>query len=100
GTDSEFREDEITLSHTRVITPRLTHQLRFLLGQYHAPTNSLNPNPKIVVLDAFTVGGAPANQLRTEHHIELTEIVSCSAVRHLVKFGFDIPDWSRRVSNA
>jgi hypothetical protein len=36
----------------------------------------VNPGPKIVVLDAFTAGGAQADQLRTENHFNLNEVVS------------------------
>ena len=43
---------------------------------------------KIVVLDAFTGGGAQSNSSRTEHHFTLTDIVSWSAGRHSVKAGF------------
>jgi len=96
GTNTEFREDEITINHRAAITPHLVHQLRFLLGQYQAPVSSINSDPKIVVLDAFTGGGAQATQLRTEHHFDMTELLSYQHGKHLAKFGFDVPDWSRR----
>lgn len=96
GANSELREDEITINHRAAITPHLLHQLRFLAGQYHAPVLSLNADPKIVVLDAFTSGGAQATQLRTEHHFDMTELLSYQHGKHLLKFGVDVPDWSRR----
>jgi len=49
-----------------------------------------------VVQDAFTAGGAQARQLRTENHIQLNDIVNWSSGKHLVKFGVNVPDWSRR----
>ena len=52
--------------------------------------------PRIVGLDAFTGGGAQNDHSRTEHHFKLTDIVSWSTGRHALKFGFQIPDWSRR----
>jgi hypothetical protein len=48
------------------------------------------------VLDAFTGGGAQGNQLRTEHHFTLTNMLTWSPGRHVVKAGLNIPDWSRR----
>jgi hypothetical protein len=99
GSNSEFREDEITINHKAMITPKLLHQLRFLVGQYHAPVSSINPDPKIVVQGAFTGGGAQADQLRTEHHFDLTEVMSYQRGKHQVKFGVDIPDVSRRGFN-
>ena len=49
-----------------------------------------------MVQDAFTSGGAQINLLNTENHIQLNEIVSWSSGKHFVKFGVNVPDWSRR----
>jgi len=94
--NSEFREDEITLSHRALITPHLAHQLRFLVGRFDAPFQSVTDAPKIIVPDAFTAGGAQADLHRTERHWDGTELLTYSKGRHVVKFGIDVPDWSRR----
>src|SRR5262249_23060596 len=44
----------------------------------------------------FTSGGAQGDTLRTEHHFTLTDMMTWSAGHHTVKFGMNIPDWSRR----
>jgi outer membrane receptor protein involved in Fe transport len=79
-----------------VFTPRLLHQLRLFVGQEFEPTTSVTPAPKLVVLDAFTGGGAQGTQLRTEHHFTLTDMLTWSSGRHTLKGGINIPDWSRR----
>jgi hypothetical protein len=48
------------------------------------------------VLDAFTGGGAQSDRSRTEHHLQLTDIVTWTTGRHTMKAGFQIPDLSRR----
>jgi len=34
----------------------LVNMFSIRFGRYHSPTTSVNPGPKIVVLDAFTAG--------------------------------------------
>ena len=48
--------------------------LRFYAARQHTPTKSISPLAKIVVLGAFTGGGAQADRLQTENHITLNEI--------------------------
>lgn len=94
--NNEFREDEITLSHRALVTPHLAHQLRFLTGRFDSPFQSVTNAPKIVVPDAFTGGGAQADLHRTERHWDGTELLTYSNGKHVLKFGVDVPDWSRR----
>jgi outer membrane receptor protein involved in Fe transport len=99
GFDSQLVEQEIRYSQQTFFTPKLLNQFRFLVGHYAAPTTSLTSDPKIVVLDSFISGGAQADQLRTESHFELTEILSYINGKSTLKGGLNIPDWSRRGFN-
>lgn len=96
GTNTQFLEHQITLNHKYVVSPKLLNQLRFYVGHYRSPTTSLSNEPKTVVLDAFTAGGAQADIKKTEWHFGLTDTASWTTPRHLVTFGASIPDWSRR----
>ena len=96
GTNTQFLEHEINFNHRYVASPKLVNQVQLFVGHYRTPTTSLNRDPKIVVLDAFTAGGAQADFKRTEYHFGLTDTVSWTSGRHLLKFGAAIPDWSRR----
>jgi len=69
------------------------------VGHEEQPAVSLSQNPKIVVLDAFVGGGAQADQLRTESHFQLTEVLSYTTGRHFIKTGINVPDFSRRGIN-
>jgi hypothetical protein len=89
-------EQEATYTQQTVLTSKLLNQFRLLLGNEWETQTSLSQAPSVVVLDAFTGGGAQGNAYRTEHHFTLTDSVTWSSGRHVIKTGLNIPDWSRR----
>jgi len=89
-------EQDSTYNQQTIVTPKLLNQFRVLVGNEYETWASISAAPTLVVLDAFTGGGAQADRLRTEHHFTLSDIVTWSSARHLVKGGFQIPDGSRR----
>lgn len=96
GAQSRFREDEFIFNHRAVLTPKLLSQFRILVGRYWSPTNSNLSAAKLVVTDAFTGGGAQADRLSTEFHTSITWLLTQTLGKHTLKYGFNIPDWSRR----
>jgi hypothetical protein len=96
ATNFEDREDIFFFNHRGPVTKRLYNLFRFYFGRQHTPTASVNSAPKIVVLGAFTGGGAQADRLQTENHIALNEIMVWSGRKHTLRFGFNVPDISRR----
>lgn len=93
---SRFREDEFIFNHRAVVTDTMLSQFRILIGRYWAPTRSNLQAPRIAVTDAFTGGGAQADRLSTEFHTSITWLLTQTAGRHTLKYGINIPDWSRR----
>jgi hypothetical protein len=93
---NRFREDEFIFNHRAIINPKFLSQFRILLGRYWSPTRSNLIAPKIVVTDAFTRGGAQADRLSTEFHTSITWLLTQTVGRHTLKYGFNVPDWSRR----
>ena len=91
-----FFEHEVNVGYTRVISPRVLNQLRFLVGHFDSPTTSVNSAPSIIVSGAFTGGGAQSDSRRTEYHFDGSDIVSYFRGRQELKFGIDVPDISRR----
>ncbi|MBZ5566095.1 MAG: TonB-dependent receptor [Acidobacteriia bacterium] len=96
GAQSRFREDEFIFNYRATISPHLLSQFRILLGRYWAPTKSNLDQPKVVVIDAFTTGGAQADGLRTELHTSITWLLTQTVGHHILKYGVNVPDWSRR----
>ena len=96
ATQNRFREDEFIFNHRAVVTPKLLSQFRILLGRFWSPVNSNLDAPKLIVTDSFTGGGAQADRLTTEFHTSITWLLTQTAGRHTFKYGFNVPDWSRR----
>ena len=90
------REEQLFYTQKTAFSSSVVHQFRILVARQHTPTISLNPGPRIVVLDAFTRGGAQADRLQTENHLILDDIWSWTHGKHTFRSGFNIPDLSRR----
>jgi hypothetical protein len=96
GADFEDREDIVYFNHNGLIRKKLANQFRILVARQHTPTTSINRGPKIVVLGAFTGGGAQGDRLQTENHVAFNEIVVWSLAKHTIRAGINVPDISRR----
>jgi len=90
------REHEINVSYRHVFSPKWVNQLRFLVGHNDNPISSANAAPQIVVEGYFTGGGAQADFDRTESHFDGTDFLTYTNGKHLLNFGVDVPDLSRR----
>jgi outer membrane receptor protein involved in Fe transport len=99
GSDNSSYENQVVYGQRTIANKRLLNELRVTLGAEGASTISQHPNPRIVVLDAFTGGGAQADRLQTQHRIGLTDTVTYSTGRQLIKAGLNIPEWNRRRSD-
>lgn len=96
GMQARFREDEFIVNHRAVITANLLSQFRILIGRYWAPMTSNRNAARVVVSDAFTGGGAQNDRLSTEFHTSMTWLLTQTVKKHTLKYGINIPDWSRR----
>jgi outer membrane receptor protein involved in Fe transport len=96
ATTPDHWEREVILNDRLAVSTTWVNQFQILIGREHDATRSVNSSPSIIVLGAFTTGGAQQDILHTENHVQLNDVASWSAGRHLVKFGINMPDWSRR----
>lgn len=96
GVDDRGHEAQIIVGARSVLSGRLLSEFRLLVGHETASTASLDPGRQVVVLDAFTAGGAQADQSTTEDHFNLTESITYVRGKHLFKGGIQVPDFSRR----
>jgi hypothetical protein len=96
GVNAKNREDELYYNDSLVITPKLLNQFRMVFGRQHTPTTSVTDSPSIVVPGSFIGGGAQADRLQTENHVNMNEIVSWSTGKHDIRTGINVPDISRR----
>ena len=96
ATDFHDREDQLFYTQKTAFSNTVVNQLRLLVARQHTPTVSVQTGPKIIVLDAFTGGGAQGDRLQTENHVIFDDIVSWVHGKHTFRTGFNIPDLSRR----
>lgn len=96
GTHVQPVEREVIFNDQWTLSSKWLNQFQSLIGREREETTSVSAAPKIVVQDAFTAGGAQVRLLRTENHAQGNDISSWSSGRHLVRFGVNLPDWSRR----
>jgi outer membrane receptor protein involved in Fe transport len=90
------REDDTTYSQQTIMSERLLHEARLMVGFERQPYESVSSQPRIVVNDAFVGGGAQGDTLRTEKHFTLMDDLIWSPPHHTIKAGVNIPDWSWR----
>jgi hypothetical protein len=99
GYTTGFTEHELNVSYRHIFSSKWVNQLRFLFGHNDNPTTSNVAAPQIVVQGYFTGGGAQADLHRTEAHFDGTDFFSYTSGRHMLVFGVDVPDLSRRGSD-
>jgi hypothetical protein len=96
ATTFKHHEQQVTFTQQTILRPTLVNQFQMLFGHEREPTTSLTAARAIVVAGAFTGGGAQADLVRTETHINMNESLAWSHGSHFVQAGFQLPDWSRR----
>jgi hypothetical protein len=96
GVDDRGNEAQVILGVRSVVTPRLLHEFRLLVGHETTSTVSRRSGSRIVVLDAFTAGGAQGDQSTLENHFNLADSVTYVHGKHLIKAGLQVPDYSAR----
>ncbi len=92
----KHHEQQVTYTQQTILSPTLLNQFQVLVGHEREPTVSAFSARAIVVNGAFTGGGAQADLLRTETHMNLNESLGWTRGHHLIQAGFQLPDWSRR----
>ncbi|MGH9141618.1 MAG: carboxypeptidase regulatory-like domain-containing protein, partial [Vicinamibacterales bacterium] len=92
----KHHEQQVTYTQQTILRPTLLNQFQVLVGHEREPTVSASSALAIVVNGAFTGGGAQADLLRTETHMNLNESLGWTRGHHLIQAGFQLPDWSRR----
>lgn len=92
----DSRNHYFTLSDQAVLTGNLLNQLSLRLVSSDDSTQSaLSGRPGIVVLGAFTGGGAQQSLHQTSNYVQLADILSWSHGNNLVKAGVNVPTITR-----
>jgi hypothetical protein len=99
GSDASSYENQVVYGHRTIFTNKLLNEFRAAVGSEGGSTTSLNPAQRIVVLDAFTGGGAQSDRSQRQDRLNLTDTVTYTFGKNLLKAGLNLPEWGRRQSN-
>jgi hypothetical protein len=97
GVDTEYRENDLILHDDLVMAPNKLNQASLVLESVYNPTSDVAEGARINVQGNFLGGSAQADQLNTEYNARLSDMVSWTVGPHSIKFGVNVPHFSRRV---
>lgn len=87
ATDIRDHENEVRIFETATVSDNFLNEARFTLKEQTQHTNSLTNLPAIIVLDAFSAGGAQISQRRRETVANIQDIAMLVKGRHSLRFG-------------
>jgi hypothetical protein len=96
GYNTTSREDDAIFNDRIIVTPNLINQLLVTLEKDEDVSRSVTDAQSVQVNGSFTKGGAQADVSRTENTIHVNEVMSWSHKKHYVRFGVQLPQFSRR----
>ncbi len=88
GSTSASTEQEIQISDTQIISPRVINETRFEFGRDTGTVAANSTAPNISVQGSFTAGGSGAGSSNdTQHRIEVQNYTSLTLSKNFVRFG-------------
>jgi hypothetical protein len=96
GTNQNAREDDLLFNDRIIFSPTLINQLMVMFEKDEDVTQSVTNAQSIQVSGSFIGGGAQADVSRTENTIHVNEVVTWSHKKHYIRFGVQLPQFSRR----
>ncbi|RMG54535.1 MAG: hypothetical protein D6723_04790, partial [Acidobacteria bacterium] len=92
GYSNRGRQHELRFSLSSILNKRLVNEVRLRLSRRETQTAAASPAPQIVVLDAFTGGGAQSSLFARARRdrLEWVDHLSVALGRHAVKLGLHI----------
>jgi len=96
GYDSNYHEDDVVIHVDSTLSAVLLNQIS-IVGEHDSNrhTNVVEA-PRVSVTGAFVGGSAQNDSFATEYNLRLSDMVTWTRGRHLIKFGIGIPHLSRR----
>ena len=96
GFNSEYHEDDVVLHMDSTLSAVLLNQIS-LVGEhdFNRHTNVIEA-PRVSVTGNFVGGSAQNDSFATENNLRLSDMVTWTRGRHLIKFGIGIPHIDRR----
>ncbi len=101
GTNFSESEHQTRIADNALFSSNFLNELRFSIQNRHKDTRSLTDRLAIIVLDAFSGGGAQISQDQREISLDFQDVASLITGKHSLRFGggvrprfFDVSDAS------
>jgi hypothetical protein len=86
--NSDNRDQVLQITETAVLNPNAIHELRFQYRRGSSISHSVSSEPAVQVMEAFSAGGFAAGPSSfNQNRSELTDMLSLSRNRHMIKLG-------------
>jgi hypothetical protein len=96
GYKGNYHEDDVVIHVDSTLSAVLLNQIS-VVGEHGSNSHAnVAAAPRVSVTGAFVGGSAQNNSLATEYNFRLSDMVTWTRARHLIKFGVSIPHISRR----
>jgi Carboxypeptidase regulatory-like domain/TonB dependent receptor len=97
GYDAQYREDDLTLHDDYAASATTLNQASLVLERWDHPLTDAQEGPQIIVNGDYTGGSAQNDQDSSEYNLRANDMVTWTHGRNLVKWGVNVPHFSRRV---
>ncbi len=96
GYNRDSREDDLIFNDRIIVNPHLINQLMVTFEKDEDVARSVTDAAAVQVNGSITKGGAQNDSNRTENTIHVTEVVNWDRGRHYIRFGVQLPQFSKR----
>ena len=96
GFNNEYREDDVTAHVDSTLSAVMLNQLSLVAEHDSSRNTDAAEAPRVVVQGDFVSGSAQNDALSTEYNFRVSDMVTWTHGRHLLKLGVGTPHISRR----
>jgi hypothetical protein len=97
GYDTHYREDDLIFHDDDILSASKLNEASLVLERTSDPITDVQEAPQVEVNGNYTGGSAQNDQLSTEYNLRAKEMVTWTHGHNLLKFGINVPHFSRRV---
>jgi hypothetical protein len=97
GYNNEYREDDVILHADSTPSASILNQASLVLERNWSRNQNTYEQPRIVVNGNYTSGSGQNDSFSNEYNGRISDMVTWTEGRHLIKFGIGIPNFNRRV---
>ena len=96
GYNTEYHEDDVVTHVDSTLSANTLNQVSVVGEHWSSRNQNVAEGPRINLSGDYTSGSAQSDSFATEYNFRLSDIVTWTRGKHLVKWGVNVPHMSRR----